>query len=123
MQTKTKHNKALTPRARELRKNMTPQERQLWYHYLRKYPVRILRQKVVSNYILDFYCAKASLAIELDGGDHYTDEGMAYDSQRTAIINSYGIEVIRFCNLDVDDNFEGVCQAIDLAIKERLSIL
>lgn len=65
-----KHNPALTERARTLRKQMTPEERHLWYDFLRSYPVRFLRQKVIGNAIVDFYCAKATLAIELDGSQH-----------------------------------------------------
>lgn len=98
---------------------MTPQEKQLWYHFLNKYPVRVLKQKVIDNFIVDFYCAKAKLAIELDGSQHYRNEGLAYDEERTKIIQAYGIEVIRFSNRDVDENFEGVCETIDLAIKRR----
>lgn len=119
MQTQYKHNKILTPAARALRKNMTPQEKQLWYHFLNKYPVRILKQKVIGNFIVDFYCAKAKLAIELDGSQHYMDDNLAYDKERTAVINAYGIEVIRFSNSEVDNNFDGVCESIDRAIKER----
>ncbi len=114
-----KHNKILTPAARVLRKNMTPQEKQLWYHFLSKYSVRVLKQKVIGNFIADFYCAKAKLVIELDGSQHYMDEGLAYDEARTEAINAYGIEVIRFSNSEVDENFAGVCEKIDLAVKQR----
>ena len=65
-----KHNPKLTPNARELRKNMTKEEKQLWYNYLRKCKVRFLRQKVIDNYIVDFYCSKLNLVIELDGSQH-----------------------------------------------------
>lgn len=119
MQPEYKHNKILTPAARTLRKNMTPQEKQLWYHFLSKYPVRMLKQKVIGNFIADFYCAKAKLVIELDGGQHYMENGPAYDEERAAIINAYGIEVIRFSNSEVDENFAGVCEKIDLAVKQR----
>ncbi len=114
-----KHNKVLTPAARNLRKNMTPQEKQLWYQFLRKYPLKILKQKVIDNFIVDFYCAKANLAIELDGSQHYTDDGLAHDEERTKVLNCYGIDVIRFSNNEVDANFEGVCEAIDVTIKQR----
>jgi very-short-patch-repair endonuclease len=123
MQTQYKHNRILTPVARGLRKNMTPQEKQLWYQFLSRYPVRILKQKVIGNFIVDFYCAKAELVIELDGSHHFMDDGLAYDKERTNMINTLGIEVIRFSNAEVDGNFEGVCQTIDLAIKRRMSIL
>jgi len=121
MRLQYKHNKILTPPARELRKNMTVQEKQLWYQFLRRYPVRVLKQKVINNFIVDFYCARAKIAIELDGSQHYMDDAMAYDEERTAVINAHDIEVIRFSNTDVDHNFEGVCREIDLAIKQRLA--
>lgn len=98
---------------------MTVQEKHLWYDFLRTYPVRILRQKVVANFIVDFYCAKAKLIIELDGSQHFTEEGLAYDEERTKILNTYDLKVLRFSNNEVDRNFEGVCQLIDLEIKGR----
>lgn len=120
MQQQKKHNAALTPAARVLRKNMTVQEKQLWYQFLRRYPIKFLKQKVIGNFIVDFYCAKANLAIELDGSQHYMDDGKAHDEARTAIINTYGIDVIRFSNSDVERNFEGVCQNIDAIVKQRV---
>ncbi len=115
-----KHNKTLTSNARELRKNMTKQEKHLWYDYLRTYPKRILRQKVIANFIADFYCAEGKLIIELDGSQHYTENGLDYDKERTRILNTYGLKVIRISNLDVDRNFGGVCQMIDDEIKTRV---
>ena len=105
--------------ARKLRKEMTPWERKLWYLFLSKYPVRFQRQKPIGNYILDFYCAASKLAIELDGGGHYSPMSSEKDELRTKTINQYGIEVIRFCNLDIDHNFDGVCFVIDKTVKER----
>ena len=70
-----KHNPELTKVARTLRKTMTRQERHLWYDYLRKYPVSFYKQKVLGKYIADFYCAKAKLAVEIDGSQHYSEEG------------------------------------------------
>ena len=107
------------PYAKRLRKEMTPWERKLWYCYLSKHPVRFQRQKPVGDYIVDFYCAACKLAIELDGGGHYTEESAQKDAIRTNRIKQQGIEVIRFCNLDVDKNFEGVCSAIDAIVKQR----
>jgi len=121
VQSEYKHNKNLTPAARTLRKNMTSQEKQLWYQFLSKYPVRMLKQKVIGNFITDFYCAKAKLVIELDGSQHYIDNGPAYDEERTAIINAYGIEVLRFSNSEVDENFAGVCEDIDRIVKEKIA--
>lgn len=111
------YNNKLTPNAKKLRKNMTPEERKLWYEFLSNYPVRILRQKVINNYIVDFYCAKAKLAIEVDGSQHYTEEGLEYDRIREFVLAGDRVRVIRFSNLEVRRNFSGVCSAIDNAIK------
>ena len=89
-----KYNGKLIPNAKELRKNATKQETHLWYDFLRSYPVRFQRQKTISGFIVDFYCHKAKLIIELDGSQHYTDEGMAYDEERTQILNQYNLQVI-----------------------------
>ena len=113
----------LVPRAQELRKNATKQENHLWYDYLSTYPVHFRRQKPIDGFIADFYCDAALLVVELDGSQHYNEQGLAYDQERSAILAEYGIKVIRFSNLDVDKNFKGVCTAIDLAVKERLAEL
>jgi very-short-patch-repair endonuclease len=102
-------------------KNMTKEERHLWYDFLKTYPVRFLRQKVLGKYIADFYCAKANLVIELDGSQHYKDEGLVNDEKRTEYLEQYGIKVIRISNLDVLKNFEGVCMYIDNEVKQSLS--
>lgn len=115
------YNKKLIPRAKELRKNMTKQEKHLWYDFLNTYPVRFQRQKTINNYIVDFYCHKAELIIELDGLQHYTEDGMEYDSIRTDILEMYDLEVLRFTNIDIDLHFKGVCEKIDQKVKERLS--
>ena len=114
------HNSKLTSRAQYLRKNMTKEERRLWYEYLRSYPLRFRRQVTFGNYILDFYCAAAKLAVELDGSQHYDPEEQQYDQKRTAYLNSIGIDVLRFSNLDVLQNVRGVCQVIDLAVAQRM---
>ena len=114
------HNKKLTSRAQELRKNMTKEERRLWYEYLRDYPKQFRRQVTCGRFILDFYCAAAKLAIEVDGSQHYNLEGQFYDQQRTAYLNSLGIEVLRFSNTDVTKNLQGICQVIDMTVIQRL---
>ena len=114
------HNTRLTSRAQTLRKNMTKEERRLWYEYLSNYPYRFRRQVAFGNYILDFYCAAAKLAIELDGSQHYDESTKQYDNKRTAYLNSIGIQVMRFSNLDVLLNLRGVCQAIDIEIASRV---
>ena len=110
----------MIPRARELRKNMTKHEKHLWYDFLNTYPVRFQRQKTISSFIADFYCHQACLVVEIDGSQHYTEQGEAYDKERSAVFEQYGISVIRFSNYDVDKNFEGVCEEIDKIVKERL---
>ena len=111
------YNKANIPLAKELRKNMTPWERKLWYEYLRFYPLRFQRQKAIGNYIADFYCAKARLVIELDGGGHYTADQAQKDQHRTEDLESMNLTVLRICNLDIDRNFRGVCEHIDSTVK------
>lgn len=104
-------------RAQALRKNMTLEERILWYQYLRTYPIQWNRQKVIGPYIVDFYCKRAKLIIELDGSQHYDPETAAYDRQRTAYLNSLGYAVLRFSNTDVKTNLSGVCEVIDRTAK------
>jgi len=106
--------------SRDLRKSMTKQEKHLWYDCLAGYPVRWYKQRIIDNFIVDFYCSQAKLVVELDGSQHYTEQGEAYDKERSEIINAYGIEVIRFSNYDIDTNFEGVCAEIDRIVKERM---
>ena len=101
--------KEMISRARQLRHDMTKEERHLWYDFLRVYVPRFTRQKIVEPYILDFYCCAAGLAVELDGGQHYEDAGKAYDERRTAYLQQQGIQVLRFSNLDIIRNFDGVC--------------
>ena len=113
----------LIPRAKELRKEATKQENHLWYDFLRSYPVRFQRQKTIDRFIADFYCHTAKLIVELDGSQHYEEQGVQRDNERTAILEQYGLEVLRFSNLDVEQNFPGVCTAIDLAVKERMEKL
>ena len=103
------YNQANIPLAKELRKNMTPWERRLWYDFLRNYPVRFQRQKAIGSYIVDFYCAKAGLVLELDGGGHYEAAQQEKDSVRTQALEEMGLQVMRICNLDIDRNFRGVC--------------
>ena len=114
------YNKENIPLAKILRKNMTPWERKLWFDFLREYPVRFQRQKSIGNYIVDFYCAKARLIIELDGGGHYTEEQIKKDHIRTKELEILNLTVIRICNLDIDRNFYDVCQHIDLLVKKSL---
>jgi len=116
-----KHNKLLVPFARKLRKDMTKEERHLWYDFLGSYPVRFSRQKVLGKYIVDFYSAEAKLVIELDGSQHFEKENMARDAERTAFLEGYGLRVLRIPNNEVNRNFTGVCEYIDDACEQSLS--
>jgi len=118
-----KHNSDLIPFAKELRKNMTKEERHLWYDFLRSYPVRFTRQKVLGKYIADFYCASAKLVIELDGSQHYDETETQKDNERSLFLEGYGLRVIRIPNNEIFRNFPGVCQYIDMQVKQSLSQL
>ena len=118
-----KHNKQLVPLARQLRKNMTREESHLWYDFLRSYPVRFIRQKIVGKYIADFYCAKARLIVEVDGSQHYEEDNMQKDEERTAWMRGYGLKVLRIPNAEVNRNFSGVCEYIDAEVRQSLSQL
>jgi very-short-patch-repair endonuclease len=108
--------------ARKLRREMTPQERKLWYLFLKNYPVKIYRQRIIESFIVDFYCSSAKLVIELDGQQHFTMQGKQYDAERSQILNSHGLRVIRFTNHDVDTKFLQVCHVIHQAISQTTSI-
>ena len=115
-----KHNTKLTENAKSLRKNMTKEERHLWYDFLRTYPIRFLRQKVIDNYIVDFYCSSARLIIELDGSGHYEEKGLLKDKIRTEVIENRNLTVIRIPNNEINRNFSGVCEYIDWKVRESL---
>ncbi len=120
-ETFTGYNPKMLERSRSLRKEMTPEEKHLWFDFLRSYPVHVYKQRSIAEYfIADFYCPRAKLVIEVDGGQHFSEEGRTYDDMRTAIIEQYQIEVIRVTNSDVMKNFEGVCRMIDRCIQERI---
>ena len=116
-----KYNKKLVPIAKILRNNMTKEEKQLWYDFLKMYPVKFLRQKILGNYIVDFYSAEAKLVIELDGAQHYTEEGKQYDEKRTEFLENYGLKVVRIPNVNVTRDFKRVCEYIDDLVKQSLS--
>ena len=116
----SKHNKQLVPLAKQLRNEMTKEERHLWYDFLKSYPVQFKRQFTVENYILDFYCHKAMIVVELDGSQHCEPENIEYDQKRTAFLQEKGLYVLRISNLDVMREFRGVCETIDLAVRDRM---
>ena len=106
------NNAKLTGNAKALRKNMTKEERHLWYDFLKSLPVTVNRQKVIGNYIVHFYIATAKIVIELDGSQHYEDKGIESDAKRDKYLNSLGIKVLRYSNPDVNQRFDGVCEDI-----------
>ena len=106
--------------AKTLRKTMTKEERHLWYDFLRSYPVKFYRQRRIDRYIVDFYCAQAQLVIELDGGQHYDEAGMAADEERTAVLERYGLRVIRFTNLEIQRQFSAVCEVINQYVRKNI---
>ena len=115
-------NKSLRNHSTELRNNATRQENHLWYDFLKKCRLQFYRQRIIGNYIVDFYCPKAKLVVELDGTQHYEKEAVEYDSIRTKYLNSLELQVIRFSNKDIDDNFDAVCEVIEEAILSQLSL-
>ena len=112
----------MTNKARRLRREMTRQERRLWYDYLRSYPAHFYRQRAFGNYIVDFYCARAGLVIELDGSGHYKADAKEYDAARTEYLSSFGLSVLRISNHDIDANFEGACMYIDRTVKSLIAV-
>ena len=106
--------------ARRLRREMTPHERKLLYLFLRKYPVKIYKQRIIGRFILDFYCAAANVVIEVDGSQHYEVQGLTYDVERSQFLTALGLVVLRFSNREIDRDFRGVCTQIDLIIQKRL---
>ena len=117
-----KHNKKLVPTARMLRKSMTKEEKHLWYDYLRDYPIRFSRQKIIGKYIVDFYCPKANLVIELDGSQHYNEKGLYEDGERTKFLETYGIKVVRIKNERINKNFNSVCRYINNEVEKNLKL-
>ena len=115
-----KKNESLLNIARILRRNMTRHEKHLWYDFLRYYPIKIYKQRIIDNYVADFYCHSARLVIELDGSGHYSVKGRMHDQERSTVFEKYGILVLRFSNTDIDNHFEDVCRMIDRIITERL---
>lgn len=111
------YNEKNIPLAKTLRKNATPQENHLWYDFLSSYRIRFQRQKAIGDYIADFYCHKAKLVIEIDGSQHFTDAGLTADAFRTDRLGKYDLNVIRFTNQDINKNFRGVCEYIDVTVQ------
>ena len=117
-----KSDEILLLNARKLRREMTKEERHLWYDFLKSYPVQFKRQQIIGNYIVDFYCFKAKLIVELDGSQHCEPEKIAYDRKRTEFLEEQGFLVLRYSNLDVARNFSGVCENIGRAVCDRMGL-
>ena len=113
------YNPDLNRKARELRNNMTPAEKKLWNEFLRRHKLTFHRQKPIDNYIVDFYCSKPQLVIEIDGDVHDTEERKEFDINRTGVLEGYSLKVLRFKNNEVFENFDGVCRAIEDEVKRR----
>ena len=105
-----------------MRNNPTKEENHLWCEFLRTYHIQFNRQRIIGNYIVDFYCPKARLVIELDGHMHYQDFDKKYDTERSAFFRQYGIEVLRFPNKSIRNNFKEVCRKIDESVNKRLNL-
>jgi very-short-patch-repair endonuclease len=112
------YSKDIQANVKKLRNNMTEEEKKLWYQYLRSYPVRFTRQKAIDKCIVDFYCAKCRLGVEIDGSQHATEKGFGHDEERTRAINAYGVTIIRFTNEQIRNDFIEVCRHIDIRVKE-----
>ena len=114
----TGYDKKLKSRADELRKNMTQQEWNLWYFYLRNHRLKWYRQRIIDRFIVDFYCHAAKLVIEIDGKQHYTDQGIVYDTERTQVLQGYGLKVLRYTNQQLECNFQEVCWDIEKNLQQ-----
>ena len=112
-------NDGLLENARKLRKEMTPQERKLWYLFLRTYPIKFYKQRIIGPYIADFYCASAKLVIEIDGSQHFDEAGQTKDAQRSAYLDGLGLQVIRYSNADINCRFDQVCQQIHRIVSKE----
>jgi len=106
--------------AKQLRKNATIFEKRLWYDFLSKYKIRFQRQKTIDNFIADFYCHKAKLIIEIDGSQHFSEQGKKYDCFRTEKLEGYDLKIIRFTNDQIKENFYGVCEYIDITVNSLI---
>lgn len=123
MKQSTEKGKKLLNIAKILRRNMTRQEKHLWYDFLRHYPTKIYKQRIIDDFIADFYCHQARLVIELDGSQHYTQKGKEHDEARTEALQKHGLCVLRFTNQDIDRTFYNVCAIIDATIQKRIAEL
>ena len=115
------YDQRLKSRSRSLRNEMTKAEKKLWYTYLRKHPLNFTRQKPIDHFIVDFYCPGVKLVIEVDGDSHFFKEGIVYDTERSNILRSYGLEVLRFTNQEISQDMEKVIEKVEAVIRERVA--
>ena len=108
----TENRPELTSFSRELRRNMTKEERRLWYDFLKHLNIGFRRQHVIGPYIVDFCCPAARLVIELDGSQHGEEENRIADAERDEYLSGKGLEVLRYRNADINGNFNSVCEDI-----------
>ena len=109
----TGYNKALHQHAKQLSKHMTPHEAKLWFRFLKPHPLKWYKQRIINRFIVDFYCSQANLVIEIDGSQHFTDQGLTYDKERSHILEAYGLTILRYTNHQIDYHFNAVCQDIE----------
>ena len=109
---KYNYNEKLVPNAQALRKNMTPEEKHLWYDFLKRLPVTVNRQKNIGNYIVDFYISSACVVIEIDGRQHNLPEHREDDKKRDDDMRMLGNVVLRYTNEDIHERFNAVCEDI-----------
>ena len=112
-------NNNLVQYAQQLRINLTEMEKKLWYEFLSTYPIPFVYQKIIGNYIVDFYCRRVRISIEIDGSQHFTDKALEYDARRTLFLEIYEIKELRFTNYEINNNFEEVCECIHQAVENR----
>ena len=107
-----KYNKELVSTSQKLRKEMTREEKHLWYDFLKKLPFSVNRQKNIGNYIVDFYISSKNTIIEIDGSQHCKEENRTQDELRDSDMQKLGLRVIRYNNIDINRNFDLVCRDI-----------
>ena len=115
----TTYNKALKPYAQKLRREMTPEEKHLWYQFLKPQGIKAKRQQIIGTFIVDFYIPSAKIVIEIDGSQHYEQEAQTKDHERDAALEQLGILVLRYTNSDINQRFRDVCMDILLHVEKR----
>ena len=115
----TNYNKALKPYAQKLRREMTPEEKRLWYQFLNQLPCRAKRQQIIRTFIVDFYIPSAGIIIEIDGSQHYEQDAQIRDQERDAALERLGLLVLRYSNSDINQRFRDVCMDILLHVEKR----